>query len=105
MCLNLGSWLALCCAFAPPAGFPAHPRSPCPSRAQVLITWCAPPLQADRVEAVAVADKAQRLPTDLLAFLRPVGVMEMRFTRMLSSLCALTYDMPALTVRAAVCIA
>ncbi len=37
---------------------------------------------------------------DIRAFLRPVGVMETRYVRALSSLCALTYHLDKLTVGA-----
>lgn len=37
---------------------------------------------------------------DITSFLRPVGVMELRYVRMMSNLCALTYLMDKVTVRA-----
>lgn len=59
--------------------------------------WC---LQADALEAEAAAKKARSPPADIRSFLRPVGVMEMRYVKMLSDLSALTYNMSEITVRA-----
>ena len=48
----------------------------------------------------ADAPKGGKLPPpDISSFLRPAGLMETRYVRLLSSLCAQTYFMHRLTVR------
>jgi len=50
----------------------------------------------------AQAPKGGKLPPpDISSFLRPAGLMETRYVRLLSSLCSQTYIMHRLTVRLA----
>ena len=61
-----------------------------------------PPPQAARVEAATPASPSKPAsppPADIRRFLRPTGLQEARYIRMLSSLCAQTYYLPKLTVR------
>ena len=44
------------------------------------------------------AAPAPQLLPDIRSFLRPVGGMESRYVRLLSSLCAISYNLEALTV-------
>lgn len=60
-------------------------------------------LDEERSSAAAKSAGAGPLP-DISACLRPVGVMEARYVRVLSSLCALTYHLDNLTVGAAACL-
>lgn len=61
-------------------------------------------LDEQRTSAAAGSKAAGAGPLpDISAFLRPVGVMEARYVRVLSSLCALTYYLDDLTVGAAGC--
>lgn len=55
--------------------------------------------QNDAIEELELAHKAAQQPPDLRSFLQPVGVMEVRYVRMLSSLCGQTYFLQKLTVR------
>lgn len=63
-------------------------------------------LQAEAAPAAsssAASSTAAAAFPDIRAFLRPVGVMETRYVRALSSLCALTYHLDKLTVGSADC--
>ena len=55
-------------------------------------------MQADEVQQKAKADKRKQPPADISKYLRPVGMVEMRYARLMASLCAETYDMDRLTV-------
>lgn len=57
------------------------------------------PPQNDVAEELELRHKAALPPPDLTRYLQPVGMMEARYVRMLSSLCAQTYFMNKLTVR------
>lgn len=96
---------SFCPVLCPAAPFTAHLCNPFPQ---------ADALDAQREQAAAALQAAPSSSTsstsnpagaaafpDIRAFLRPVGVMETRYVRALSSLCALTYHLDKLTVRAA----
>ena len=55
-------------------------------------------MQAEKVQNKAKAKKEKEPPADISKYLRGAGLMEMRYVRMVSSLCAQTYYMKKLTV-------
>lgn len=55
-------------------------------------------LQAEKVQNKAKARKEKEPPADISKYLRGVGLLEMRYMRMVSNLCAQTYYMQKLTV-------
>lgn len=55
-------------------------------------------LQNEALEELELHQKAAHPPPDLSAYLQAVGIMELRYIRMLSSLCSQTYFMNKLTV-------
>ena len=55
-------------------------------------------VQAEKVQNKAKAKKEKEPPADISKYLRGAGLMEMRYVRMVSSLCAQTYYMHKLTV-------
>lgn len=55
-------------------------------------------MQAEKVQNKAKAKKEKEPPADISKYLRGAGMMEMRYVRMVSSLCAQTYYMHKLTV-------
>ena len=57
-----------------------------------------PAPQADALEEAGKAAKDQAPLPDIMAYLRPAGIMETRYMRVLSSLSALTYNLEHLTV-------
>ena len=54
-------------------------------------------MQATKQEAEA-AKGARLPPPDISSYLRPAGLMETRYVRLLSSLCAQTYYLSKMTV-------
>ena len=55
-------------------------------------------VQAEKVQNKAKAKKEKEPPADISKYLRGAGLMETRYVRMVSSLCAQTYYMHKLTV-------
>lgn len=55
-------------------------------------------LQAEKVQDKAKAKKEKEPAADISKYLRGTGLMETRYVRMVSSLCAQTYYMHKLTV-------
>ena len=63
-----------------------------------LSVGCWLDLQATELEVATV--KGVRLPPpDISSYLRPAGLMETRYVRLISSLCAQTYYLSKMTVR------
>jgi hypothetical protein len=58
-----------------------------------------PTPQADAIEERSQAAKEAAPLPDISAYLRPSGIMEARYVRLLSSLSALIYNLDKLTVR------
>ena len=55
-------------------------------------------VQAEKVQNKAKAKKEKEPPADISKYLRGAGLMETRYVRMVSSLCAQTYYLHKLTV-------
>lgn len=55
-------------------------------------------VQAEKVQNKSKAKKEKEPPADISKYLRGAGLMETRYVRMVSSLCAQTYYLHKLTV-------
>lgn len=73
---------------------------PSQSDAQVADLATATASRAAEVDALEQGREEPAVQADISAFLRPVGVMEMRYIRMLSSLSSMTYYMDKVTPEA-----
>lgn len=83
---------------------PPQPAMPGPRRMTPHNAWrlCGVLTQNDVIEEAELQHKAESLPPDLRSYLQPVGVMETRYVRLLSSLCSQTYVMNKMSVRGCV---